>query len=119
MKHFALMLAILALAGCTTTSSGFLYMGLADDATRKIEQENPDIDHRLHGLTTVTKVTSVDFQEYLKLKQNKKVSDEERHGGYLYFAVRKMQHCPFGPSPMSGAYIDIVERYKTIEPKGE
>ncbi len=113
--------AILILgAGCTSPQKEFNYLGLPEDEDQKVEQQYPEIDSRLHGLTTVSKVQSVDYPEYKRLKNTGKVREEQRNGDALYFAVKQMRDVPLpnaGPGDAVGAYFDIVERYKTIVPK--
>ncbi len=113
--------AILVLgAGCVSFQKEFSYLGLPEDEDEKVEQQYPQIDSRLHGLTTVTKVQSVDYQEYERLKKTGKVTEEQRKGDILYFAVKQMRDVPLpnaGPGDAAGAYFDIVERYKTVVSK--
>lgn len=114
MKPTVLSLIMLVLAGCA--SSGITYLGVRENACRTIEQENPEIDSRLHGLTTVSKVETVNYDHYLELKRSNRISSLERHGRFLYFAVHSEQHVPFGEGPSVGAYVDVVERYRTLVP---
>lgn len=113
--------AILILcAGCASPQKEFNYLGLPEDEDQKVQQQYPEIDSRLHGLTTVTKVQSVDYQEYKRLKKTGKVTEEQRKGDVVYFAVKQMRDVPLpnaGPGDAMGAYFDIVERYKTVVPK--
>jgi len=51
-------------SGCASHPKDFNYLGLPEDEVQKVEQQYPQIDSRLHGLTTVSKVQSVDYQEY-------------------------------------------------------
>lgn len=99
-----------------------MYLGVPENATRTIEQQNPDIDSRLHGITTVSKVRAVSYPEYLRIKSEHSVSDEQRHGDFLYFAVRDMRDVPLpnaGPGDAVGTFLYLVERYKTLVPSGK
>src|SRR5688500_7445665 len=70
------------------------FLGVAEDRTRRIEEENPDIDSRLRGITTMTEVRPADYATYLQLKQDGKVVKEETRDGFVFFAVEEMRHAP-------------------------
>ncbi len=114
MRSIAFTLIGLLLAGCA--SSRLSYLGVPEDERRTIEQENPEIDSRLHGMTTVSKVQTVDYTRYIELKCDRGVDARELHGRFVYFSVQDNRHVPFGPSPSEGAYVDVTGRYRARLP---
>lgn len=95
------------------------FLGIADDRTRHIEEENPIIDSRLHGITTMTEVQSSDYATYLQLKKDGKVVQEETRDGFVFFAVEEQRHAPLPAAGggAGGAYITVTSRFKAPVPK--
>ncbi len=94
-------------------SKGFL--GLADDASRKIGEHAPE--SALAGMTDITEVQVTTHDEYLKRKRNGKIVAKEVRGDFIYFAVERMLHASFPGG--SGTYVNITERYKAKLPESE
>jgi hypothetical protein len=98
------------------------FLGVPEDRTRQIEEENPDIDSRLRGATTMTEVRTADYATYLRLKKEGRLAREEVRGGDVYFAVNEGRHAPLpggGAGAAGGAYSTLVSRYKAAIPQGE
>jgi hypothetical protein len=98
------------------------FLGVAEDRARKFEDENPGIDSRLRGVTTMTAVEPADYATYLQLKKDGRIAKEETRGGFVYFAVNETRHAPLaggGAGAASGASFTLVNRYKAPIPKGE
>jgi hypothetical protein len=109
-----LVVGLLPQTGCTHKETPFL--GVPENGTRKVEDENPGIDSRLRGTVTMTAVQEVDYQKYLVLKGAGNVRTEQRRDGMLYFAVVKSVRIPLaktGPDAASVVNLWITERYKT------
>src|SRR5262245_48426717 len=96
------------------------FLGVPEDSTRKIEDENPDIDPRLHGVTTMTAVQPADYATYLRHKEGGKVAKEESRDGLLFFATEESVHVslPAAGEAAGGAYIKVTNRFKAPLPKG-
>lgn len=95
------------------------FLGIAEDRARKIEEENPDIDSRLRGITTLTKVQSSDYATYLQLKKDGRVVQEEARDGFVFFAVEERRDAPL-PAAAGGAvsaWIIVTNRFKAPIPK--
>ena len=85
------------------------FLGLADDQERKIEEENPQIDGRLRGITKVNRVEQVDYAEYLEARRKKQIDKEEPHGGFVYYSTT-VGLC------VDPAYVFVTKRYKARLP---
>jgi hypothetical protein len=59
------------------------FLGIAEDRARRIEEENPDIDSRLRGITTMSEVQSSDYATYLRLKTDGTVVKDANESDYL------------------------------------
>ncbi len=95
------------------------FLGIAEDRSRRIEEENPDIDSGLRGITIMTEVQSSDYVTYLRLKKDGKVVKEESRDGFIFFAVEELRHAPL-PAASGGAgsaYITVTNRFKAPVPK--
>ena len=95
------------------------FLGVAEDRTRRIEEDNPDIDSRLRGITIMTEVQPSDYATYVQLKKDGKVVKEETRDGFVFFAVNEMRHTPL-PAAGGGAgsaYITVTNRFKAPVPK--
>jgi hypothetical protein len=86
---------------------------LADDASRKIGEHAPD--SALAGVTDITEVQVATHDKYVKRKRDGELVAEDVRGDFIYFAVEGMLHAPFPDG--SGAYVNIIERYKAKLPK--
>lgn len=98
------------------------FLGVPEDQTRKIEDENPNIDYRLRGVITMTDVQVADYATYSRLKKLGQLAQEETRGGVVYFAVNEGRHAPLsggGAGAASGAFLTVVSRYKAPIPKGQ
>ena len=69
------------------TTQPWAFLGLPDDEERTLDQENPVIDGRLRGVVSITKVQTTDYEEYRRQKAAGRVSQEERHDRWIYFAT--------------------------------
>jgi hypothetical protein len=97
------------------------FLGVPEDRTRKIEEENPGIDSRLRGLTTMTEVQTADHATYLRVKKEGRIAKEETRGGIVYFSVDELRNVPLangGAGAASGAAVTVVSRYKAAIPNG-
>jgi hypothetical protein len=95
------------------------FLGVAEDRTRRIEEDNPEVDSRLRGITTMTEVRPSDYATYLQLKKDGRVAKEETRDGFVFFAVEDMRHAPL-PAAGGGAgsaYITVTNRFKAPIPK--
>ena len=113
-----LVLAGVLLVGCEAETHDFL--GVPENESRTIDQDNPEIDGRLRGATTVTPVMATDYATYQKLKDDGEVVHEERHGRFVYFAVSDVRHAPLpraGPDAAMGAYFEVTVRHKAELPE--
>lgn len=90
------------------------FMGLPDDAERRIEDENPQIDSRLRGITVMTAVQPVDYAAYMEAKESRRIIKEERRGGFVYFATKEGRDARFANG--GAAWVFITERYKAPVP---
>jgi len=96
------------------------FLGLPEESSRRIEDDNPRVDPRLRGIVTMTEVRLADHASYLEFKRAGKVSKEERRGGFVYFAVPEVLHVPFPAPPggaAGGAYLTVTKRLKAPLPK--
>ena len=112
-----LVLAGAVLVGCEPETHDFL--GVPENESRTIDQDNPEIDSRLRGATTVTPVMVTDYATYRKLKEDGQVVHEEHQGRFVYFALSDVRHVPLppaGPGAAEGAYLEVTERYKAELP---
>ena len=132
MKHTALFALVLA-AGCdgptepVTNRPGSPqvnsppdaerepFLGLPDDQSRKVGDENPRSP--LAQVETMTVVQPATYADYRKQKEAKAVHAEERRGRFVYFAVRQTRHVAF-PSGPSGS-LEVIERFKAPVSDGE
>ena len=106
----------------TATPEPAPFLGVPEDRTRQIEDENPDIDPRLRGLTTMTEVRTVDDATYARLKKEGRIAQEVRRGAFVYFAVTELRTVPLasgGAGAASGAAVTLVSRYKAPIPKNQ
>jgi hypothetical protein len=85
----------------------WMFLGLPDDQQRTIEQDNPNIDSRLRGIAIISKVELADYQEYQRQKQAGHISEEARHGDYIYYAIQTARDA--GP-----AMVMVTARYKAV-----
>ena len=95
------------------------FLGIAEDRTRRIEEDNSDIDSRLRGIATMTEVRPSDYATYLQLKKDSRVAKEETRDGFVFFAVEETRHAPL-PAAAGGAgsaYITVTNRFKAPVPK--
>lgn len=95
------------------------FLGVPEDCTRRIEDENPAIDPRLRGVTTMTAVQAVDGATYARLKKEGRVAEEEQRGGVVYFSVSELRDVPLvdgGAGAAGGAAVTVVSRYKAPLP---
>jgi len=102
-----------------TTPQPQPFLGVAEDRTRRIEEDKPEIDSRLWGITTMTEVRPSDYATYLQLKTDGRVAKEETHDGFVFFAVEEMRHAPL-PAAGGGAVsasITVTNRFKAPIPK--
>ncbi|MHC4985270.1 MAG: hypothetical protein ACYTFO_03850 [Planctomycetota bacterium] len=115
-------LVFLGLAGAVLTGCGpqtYDFLGVPEDESRAIDQDHPEIDSRLRGATTVTKVMMTDYATYQKFKEAGQIIHEERYGRFIYFAVSALQHVPLlsaRPGAVEEAHLQVTERYKTEMP---
>jgi hypothetical protein len=91
------------------------FLGLPDDRSCTLGDEHPE--SALAGVETMTKVQEATYEDYLEKKKGGKVSAEQRRGRHVYFAVTQTRHVPFPNG--SGAYLEVVERYKAPVPEQE
>ncbi len=119
MRSIAVLLfSLVSLVGCTSARHAF--MGVPDDQVQTIEQKNPEVDHRLRGITVMTKVESVDYRKYADWKREGRIIAEERRGSVVYFAIGSSLHVPIaaaGADTAGGAYVDVTERHKAVIPE--
>lgn len=95
------------------------FLGVAEDRVRKFEDQNPDIDFRLRGFATMSKVQSADYTDYFRLKEAGRIDHEEVRGKFVYFAVTKLRilHLPpAGPGTADEVAFEFVERFKAPLP---
>ncbi len=96
------------------------FLGVPEDRTRKIEDENPAIDSRLRGLTTMTEVQTADHATYSRIKKEGRIAKEETRGGFVYFSVDEFRTVPLangGAGAAGGVAVTVVSRYKAAIPK--
>ena len=111
--------AIVLLAGCAASVGGNGFLGYPDDRARRIEEQHPEVDRSLYGLTTMTAVELATYEQYLRAKQEDRIVREERRGGFVYYATEREAHTPTlpeGPASFAEPYFKVTERYKAPLP---
>lgn len=91
------------------TARPWAFLGVPDEEERLMRDLNPQVDGRIAGITTITKVSTVPYADYLDAKKRDKVGQEERHGGFVYFSSHDLL-CA-GP-----AMVPVTQRYKAPLP---
>src|SRR5579862_5128478 len=67
-----------------------LFLGVPENETRTIDQKNPEIDYRLRGITTITKVEPSDYATFLEFKKGGKIVEQETRNGFVFFSIEEM-----------------------------
>ena len=96
----------------TKDSAPEYFLGLPDDRSRKVGDDNPKSP--IADVETMTKVQPATYADYQKAKKDGQVRDELRRDGQVYFAVRQARHVPL-PGGVS-ASVEFVERFKAPIP---
>src|SRR5262245_43918316 len=98
------------------------FLGVPEGTARTFGGENPDIDSRIRGVTTMTEVQPADYATYSQLKKEGRGAAEEARGGVGDFGVNEGRHLPLagrGAGGGTGASVTLVSRYKAPIPVGE
>ena len=59
---------------------------------------------------TVTTVSEVPWADYVRAKRQSRITQEEIHGDYVYFAVEEQRDVPFDDAT---ALVGVVARFKS------
>ncbi|MCY2927175.1 MAG: hypothetical protein NT031_17425 [Planctomycetota bacterium] len=116
-KWMSVAAIMLAVRGCQRPeplSPPVMFLGLPEDQEEKIGQKAPE--SALAGLTQVTAVETVGYDEYLRRAKAGDIKHEETHGRWVYWAADE-HRCV----PMSGgadAIYTLTHRYKSAIPPG-
>jgi hypothetical protein len=95
------------------------FLGVAEDHTVRIEQENAEIDSRLHGITSMTEVQLAHYATYRQLKNEGRIVEEETRDGFVFFSIEENMHAPL-PAAGGGAgsaYLPVTNRFKAPLPQ--
>jgi hypothetical protein len=108
--------AILTIFTLCTCGAGkpkpYTFLGLTEQQERKIRDDNPQ--SAVGDVVAITKVEVAKHDEYLKMKKAGKVTAEDRHAGFVYFATEVSLCVPFLNG--SEAMVTQTQRYKASVP---
>jgi hypothetical protein len=124
MKHVYLAFLIpLALTACASAppepkpeptqnapAEAWHFLNVPHNQTRTIDEP----ESNLNGMVTMTEVRDVDYGTYEAYKAKRRVSAEERRGGFVYFAVESDRDVRFGDV---SAWVFVTERYRAPLPE--
>ena len=103
-----------------TDGTGKFFLGLPDDAQRRIE--DVEVHYPNRGFVTMTKVTETDYTAYLTAKRQGKITAEEHRGDVVYFATlysRNEQLDAVGAGWAPIVKVETTQRYKAKIPPGK
>jgi hypothetical protein len=84
---------------------------IGDEREIKIEDINSDIDRRLHGITVITKVNEVPYDNIKEYTADSGFKKRYIKDGFLYFDIVEDRDVRF--SEVESAWLYIISRYKT------
>lgn len=88
------------------------FLGLPDNASRKVGDENPESE--LRDITKISEVISSKYSDYQRQKKAREIAAQQIRDGYVYYAIELLRHVPFADG--RSAYITVTERYKARLP---
>lgn len=109
-------MACLIVTGCSRSTSqseppnnAYKFLGIADDET---SNQGPVglIGSQAIQVSDVSKVREVPYSDYKEATSDSKVVAEERHDGYIYWAVKEERDVSFENAT---AWVTVLERFKS------
>jgi hypothetical protein len=91
------------------------FLGVPEDREQKIEDAPEGAQSALRGITTMTAVQTVGYEEYQRFKKDGKIKKEETRGRFVYFATDD-KLCVGFPDGVSTP-VPVTNRYRAAVPE--
>ena len=108
----AAIVAACFLAGCAGRGRPFAFLGIPETES---SGKGPVglIAGKPCRVNNVTPVSEVPYEDYQAAGRNGRIFAEQRHGGYVYYAVKEQRDVPFDNA---SAWLEVIERFKAKLP---
>lgn len=115
-RYMIVAITCLLASGCSRPSGQprlpsqkYKFLGVAEDET---STEGPVglIGGRSIRVSNVSKVQEVPYLDYRRAKEGSRIVAEEKHDGFVYWAVEEQRDVPFENAT---AWVTILERFKS------